>query len=50
MQSNPYSVLRFAELFVYTCQVNMKTYENNKNKYTARSVKGIYKFQAAYFP
>lgn len=50
MQANPYSVLRVAELLVYICQLNMKNYEDNKNKYTARSIKGIYKFQGAYFP
>lgn len=46
----PNAVIRYAELLVYACQVNMKEYQNNKSKYTARSIKRIYKFQGLYFP
>lgn len=28
----------------------MKQYETNKRKYTARSIKGVYKLQGAYLP
>lgn len=35
---------------MYALQVNMKEYQSNKAKYTARSIKKIYKFQGSYFP